>query len=668
MPPDAFPPDAMPPPDAMVSPAGPVISVTFPLASTSTSADDMVVTNSLTARCQVSPNTDSQSPVDSSSVTMSAIVGTASLVVDAVPEGGGVFAATFDLSSFPNGVLQVVCTASDLATVPQTNSGDISVHLDLGPLVRVVRPLPGESKGSGMEIFFEVVPWPVTGDLATDPGAALGTPVELSVAGRAMTLTSVPGNFYSATVDFTNPFSPSLAGLVRFEVRAPNTRQTSAAAAAPVTRSVKATFVADEGGPIVSITSPAPSALVSGLVTVTATVQDPAGVSRVTGILGHGSASELTFELFSGGPGDTYTGVVDTRQLNNAGFVFPLLEVRAEDTVGNASAAGHVISLDNRRPLVTLDSPRIREALLAEDNSTILGCSKLFDPLGDDAVSLGQTVGALSEFRVRAEDRGNGPEPAPDGIYIPMATVDPGSVQLYVLDDENGELIVDLDGDNECDDINPTVAPTTVPNTATEAALVSLAAIDPTGESHFTTPVVPYGTNSSDFDNKCNGVTPAISAAPPPLCGFPSPLTRAISTETDSSPAIFGIKPVGGFACLGNAFDAPATNIKDGWACVVARAVDTLGNVGMSKPMPVCFETGGANDCAPPAGGVASLCAITCTLSQFSDHPDRQLRKLVISGPECSDGIDNDGDTLVDLDDPDCNGSPLGESEAAAAL
>jgi len=39
----------------------------------------------------------------------------------------------------------------------------------------------------------------------------------------------------------------------------------------------------------------------------------------------------------------------------------------------------------------------------------------------------------------------------------------------------------------------------------------------------------------------------------------------------------------------------------------------------------------------------------------------------VVPNPACSDGVDNDGDGLIDLADPDCAG-PLGESEEPAPV
>ena len=81
----------------------------------------------------------------------------------------------------------------------------------------------------------------------------------------------------------------------------------------------------------------------------------------------------------------------------------------------------------------------------------------------------------------------------------------------------------------------------------------------------------------------------------------PSPLTLAIPDPVGEN-AIYTIPPIGMLQCLGNAFDAVATNINDGWACLAVRSEDRLGNVNISPPMRVCFDRllNGSAGCPPP--------------------------------------------------------------------
>ncbi len=46
-----------------------------------------------------------------------------------------------------------------------------------------------------------------------------------------------------------------------------------------------------------------------------------------------------------------------------------------------------------------------------------------------------------------------------------------------------------------------------------------------------------------------------------------------------------------------------------------------------------------------------------------ADGPQAQFSVTLVPKPACSDGIDNDGDGLVDLADPGCNGDPNGTHE-----
>jgi hypothetical protein len=256
-------------------------------------------------------------------------------------------------------------------------------------------------------------------------------------------------------------------------------------------------------------------------------------------------------------------------------------------------------------------------------------CSRLFDPLGSDSVDDGETVAQLSEIRVRIEDVGNGATSTSE-VELPLALVDPASVQLYVLDDEAGALLADTDGDGVCDEINPDITPAPVPMTDTEAAVLDLVAIDSRGSSHFAPPITPF----SGFEIGEGCVAPPDSAVPPDICLTVSAM-RVIETEFPSAPAIYGIPPLTPLACMGNAFDSAATNVSDGWACLAVRAEDNLGNVGISPPIRVCFDVDddGAEGCqgwgtvtTPPA---AYTCTDACTPPQsFGDFPSFQLRRI----------------------------------------
>ncbi len=312
-------------------------------------------------------------------------------------------------------------------------------------------------------------------------------------------------------------------------------------------------------------------------------------------------------------------------------------------------------------------------------------CGRLFDPLGSDAASDGQVAGSLSEIRARVEDQRNGPEQLNGDWYVPIATVDPGSVQLFVLQNDAEPLLQPSDsGDSgSACTINPGLTLTTGSLSASDQVLViDLVPVEPGGSSYFpsTGPRsgCPFGASwdaSCIFDDANRAITDSdcvdpmlyINGESLPLC-VTTPLSRAISTEFGELPALYGIPQLNDISCLGNAFDFRAAGMEEGWACAVAVAQDTLGNWAVSPPLRVCFDDSGSV-CGAAPGQPATLADMptcgqdTCALDSFFDHPAAQMRPLPTGTTQCSDGIDNDGDDLVDYpSDPQCT-SPTDDSE-----
>src|SRR5690606_3311057 len=269
---------------------------------------------------------------------------------------------------------------------------------------------------------------------------------------------------------------------------------------------------------------------------ISASVSDTAGVNSVIARIAHQYEISLTRS------GSTFTGTFDTRLLANTN-VFPLVEIVALDGVGNEDGVGRVVTLDNRPPLVSLGPPRAREARCMEGYACPpagdpFECSATFDPVGDDAASDGETVAQLAELRARVEDQGNGPKTLSSGVFIPHAGVDPGAVQLFVLDAQALPLLVDLDGDTICDDVNPAISPSAFPMASDEAAVASLVALEPAGAAYFSDPIGPVGGDATIADAAC---LPALSPeADPPeaLCPITTPAT-IIMAGLDDTPAIY---------------------------------------------------------------------------------------------------------------------------------
>jgi hypothetical protein len=271
-----------------------------------------------------------------------------------------------------------------------------------------------------------------------------------------------------------------------------------------------------------------------------------------------------------------------------------------------------------------LDPPELREVTYSAELDAYF-CSRLFDPVGDDATSDGEAVAQLSEMRVRAIDRGNGALSVSD-VILPTADLEPATVQMYILDDDSVPLLVDTNGDGQCDDINPVVVPAIVPMTSTEARVIDLFGINDTGSSHFAPPLVPYGSTPEVADGSCS--EPPDSDPPLNLC-ISVELSRVIKNELLEEPAIYGIPPSSPLACLGNAFDSQASNISDGWACIAVIGEDKLGNRGVSAPLRVCFDhDGDGAEChalgtIEPDELLLPSCRSACTLpDRFADFPE----------------------------------------------
>ena len=429
-------------------------------------------------------------------------------------------------------------------------------------------------------------------DTLAEPNASS---IEVSVGGTTVPGVALDQGLYTVSIDFDDPlFSPALNGAQQLSITAANQRTTTA-----VSRETMVPFVVDSDGPTIVIANPAPGNLISGIMTVEATITDNAGILQGSTVATLAGVND--FPLTSAGAG-IYTGEFDTRILGT-NMVFPNLIVRAQDTTGNQSSNGRVVSLDNVSPTLSLDSADMRESRIDDGD---LVCSALFDPLGDDSVDDGEAVAQLFEVRARIEDAGNGATSG-SGVAIPIADNDDTSVQLFLLDNSADALIVDTDGDGTCDEINPLLVPTSVPQSSDEVALIDLSPILPTGASDFL-------FNVTDFASTGHGDCIAGEAlVPNPDLCLTVDASRIIQRQGGTTPVIYGVPPFAGNACLGNAIDAVATNIADGWACLAVRGADKLGNVGISAPLRACIDSDLNEAECPTLGTITSTGLPDCT-------------------------------------------------------
>lgn len=569
-----------------LDPEGPIVSVLDPVspAAGDFSGAAILTETRFSVRCEALDSGSTPELVDSSSVRVQAVQGEAVIEVPALPTGvAGEFNAEIAIDAFGNGAMEIRCSASDTADPPRTNTASIATFLDKGPEVEIFVPDANGSYAQQLDVLFTVSPSPVApGDDTLS--AVDDASVALYLAGINIDTLVQMGNTFTTSIPFDDPlFGDPLIGQQNMSVLAANDRG--------VTRQIDTVFTVDSEGPVITVEEPLAGELVSGIMRLRVTVDDDVGVEPTSVIAT--VAGDHDVVLMPDMSGDEYIGFFDTRILVN--MVFPTVVVRARDLLGNQSSFGLVIALDNVPPRITLDSPPVRGARY---DTGILECSAAIDPLGSDAASDGQSLTQLSELRVRSEDRPNIAFSSTP-VIVPRAGVEPDSVDMFVLDDSDGAIIVDMDGDGFCDDINPKLAPTSTPMADDEVARLDMVPLPPGGDPHFEGGLDYSGDPPAN--SECMAET-SPGAPPSPLCDGQSPLTWLIPDPV-GEPAIYTIPPVGGLQCLGNAFDSVATRISDGWACVTARSEDRLGNLNVAPPLRVCFDAdlNGAEGC-PPLG------------------------------------------------------------------
>ena len=117
----------------------------------------------------------------------------------------------------------------------------------------------------------------------------------------------------------------------------------------------------------------------------------------------------------------------------------------------------------------------------------------------------------------------------------------------------------------------------------------------------------------------------AAGTNPPLMCSAESDLRKVIRHNiTGTVPVLYGLNPsASGLGCTGRTWEA---GVAGGWACAVAVARDGVGNLGISKPLRVCYEVlgGECNNPGPPP---------TCTDGCVMPTTSTSVGMPVILGP-----------------------------------
>ncbi|HZS36768.1 MAG TPA: hypothetical protein VFF06_08080 [Polyangia bacterium] len=502
-------------------------------------------------------------------------------------------------------------------------------QVDLSPVVTDGPPLSHDLSGDQGPVITFLLPTAPTAhgtvmvDITITDANSPPDPTTVKVGIKAfgdVTMTQIGSNplRFTGTVDF-NKFTPPLTGSVLIKA--------TAASQGGVVGNASVSVLVDNSGPDIVFVNPTAGQFVGGVVTLKIDITDESLVddTSVSAVVG-GSGGSMSIALQRTAPGmPEFSAPFDFHALG-AAYVFPTLSVHAEDTFHNATDVSEEIVIDNVPPIAALDPPPLRVGKLS---SGVWQCSHLFDPVGSDSANDGFAYPQIITTRARIEDRGNS---APGLAFERWSDVNPTQVSLLVLPSatSSGQLLVDTDGDGNCDDINPLLLPVSSIAGANEVLQLQMVSMALGG--------------SADFENDPSGVVVAGvcdtfsdgSTTPPvELCAAANtPMTFSLPYAAVAEPAIWTLPPVtsGPAGCTGLQFDS--RNVPEGPACVAVRAIDNAGNTGISPPLRICICHGAAASCAActgwPTGG-----APFSPLANCGGVYDK-LTKTVAAGSVCT--------------------------------
>ncbi len=585
---------------------GPEVEILEPLAAANPVDDDVLVETPVTVRCRVTESEEEGAEdVDPTSV-MIALVVDDTIVEEkqGVSRGNHEFEATFTSSEMQGGLIAFRCSADDTATPSRSSFDEIETYYDQGPDIEIIDPEEATSisLNEQVRVEFRVVPL----QLDDDDSESEIDEVNLRVAGVDIEVEEVESEdgLYRAFVDFADTvlFPNTPTGSTPIVISATNERTPEAAK-----RIVTYNIIVDAEGPDITILEPEDGEIVGGDVVLRFTIEDQYSAIDIDTLIVE--INDTPYDYDPEGQwsidGDEYSYRFDTRNITGS-KVQITINIDVNDIVGNvAPGASMILHLDNEPPLIDLNPPWVREI---KDVGDDWFCSFAFDPVGPVAVNNRETVHEMVLFRSVVWDKTNTAPPP----YIPYySTVNPETVYIYVQDDVDTPLLIDTDGDGECDDLDREGLPDR-----------EMVALSPDG-----TPF--YGGESSVEYAIDVGLEPALEYCtyqdstnrPDYLCtSHSSDLTRVIAhcLEGGDEPAIYAVNVVeNGVACTGDGWEIGAF-IQPGPFCVAVRAEDYEGNVGISPPLVLCYDNSDtpenecdgvdlseitcADDCDPPPG------------------------------------------------------------------
>jgi hypothetical protein len=573
----------------------PIVEVTSPEELSDPNDEGVLVADELDVVCEARQSPAAGAfPVEPSTVTIELLDAEGEVVdtVEADPtDEPDEFSARVLLAGVPdNGRIGFRCNASDGQLPALTGTDTVFSLIDHGPLIEVDSPEEDAAfaQEGGLLFDFTVKSAPLADG---DDGAEVDE-VLLDVNGVSIELPDPDDGRYRFSVDLKDRelFPETPDGVIPVTLRARNRRDPE-----PVERLLSYPIVIDGDGPTITIESPKDHEVVGPYVTVHFTVEDELSEideASVTVNVGEIEHRFDTAELWKR-DGPNFSFSFDSTKFMGMGNVQVTLNVHASDEVGNDSEGRSVgIYFDHAPPIVDLDPGNVR---LYREVTSGRECSNSFDPVGPAAPNDRDVVPRLRVFRALIWERTD--YLTGQGFLFPAGT-DEGSAQIYLERDPTVPLLIDTNSDGVCDEL------ATGGDTPNE--FNDLRPLAPAGFAHFgpddalvSPAVAPDACNFLD--------------EPPPvtLCDDHSDLSIAIPQLNIPShpPAIYAVAPGSSVTCAGVDWQFGGPN--EGWLCFAARAKDNLGNVGISRPLRLCYDN--PDDGLPPPECVTDDTPPSCT-------------------------------------------------------
>ena len=261
--------------------------------------------------------------------------------VSLLPDATGTYTGALSVAGLPTAPSTLVVTATNSEGFRLFSKQQVDVNA--GATVAIVTPTANQIVGNTVDIEADVQ-LPIT---------AIGVAsVTAQIAGQVnvgLTRVGTTSRYRATAVNLTTGFTTVPAGATDIVV-------TAATAAPIVATTARVTLQIDRTGPAITNPTPPSSQVVGGLVRITATVTDPAGVnpSSVNVTLQDLAANQV--RQMQSLAGNVFYVDVDTTAFS-AAITQPRLLFAATDGVGNQSTLTASITLDRAGPSITSISP-----------------------------------------------------------------------------------------------------------------------------------------------------------------------------------------------------------------------------------------------------------------------------------------------------------------------